>query len=248
MKSIKIFGNEIKLSQFADDNDTTLFYADLRSLEKALKIVEDFGKLAGLYLNVKKTKAIWLGKWMNNKNKPLNISWFHCPVKILGIHFSYIEKGNYDLNFSQTIQKLQTKLDTCMWSSRDLTTFRIVMILKIFGLSQLVKSASNLIVPQGMADLVKTKLCRFLWRNKKDKIKNLANYCYSRKSSIFCVKQLSNHMMSFNPRWRQARNLKANIGDRQTLFCLTLSDTSSRGFQPKFEIGQYFLQLNVCLL
>ena len=73
MKGIKIFGNEIKLSQFADY--TTLFNADLGSLEKTLKIVEDFGKLAGLYLNMKKT---------NNKNKPLNISWFHCPVKICG--------------------------------------------------------------------------------------------------------------------------------------------------------------------
>ena len=57
VKGIKIFGNEIKLSQFADD--TTLFNADLGSLEKTLKIVEDFGKLAVLYLNVKKTKAIW---------------------------------------------------------------------------------------------------------------------------------------------------------------------------------------------
>ena len=56
MKGIKIFGNEIKLSQFADD--ITLFNADLGSLEKTLKIVEDFRKLAVLYLNVKKTKAI----------------------------------------------------------------------------------------------------------------------------------------------------------------------------------------------
>jgi len=49
-------GNEIKLSQFADD--TTLFNADLVSLEKAQKIVNDFGKLVGLSWNVKKTKAI----------------------------------------------------------------------------------------------------------------------------------------------------------------------------------------------
>ena len=60
MKGIKVFGNEIKLSQFADD--TTFFNADLVSLEKALKIVDDFGKLAGQSLNVKKTKAIWLGR------------------------------------------------------------------------------------------------------------------------------------------------------------------------------------------
>jgi len=54
VKGIKVFGNEIKLSQFADD--TTLFNADLVSLEKALKIVNDFGKLAGLSLNVKKRR------------------------------------------------------------------------------------------------------------------------------------------------------------------------------------------------
>ena len=47
VKGIKIFGNEIKLSQFADD--ITLFNADLGSLQKTLKIVEDFGKLASLY-------------------------------------------------------------------------------------------------------------------------------------------------------------------------------------------------------
>jgi len=110
--------------------------------------VEDFGKLAGLFLNVKKTKAIWLGKWMNNKTKPLNILWFHCPVKILGIHFSYDEKRNNELNFRQKIRKLQTKLN--MWSSRDLTIFGRAMILKILGLSQLVYSASNLVVPPGI--------------------------------------------------------------------------------------------------
>jgi len=71
---------------------------------------------------------------MNNKNKPLNISWFHCPVKIFGIHFSYGEKGNNELNFSQKIRKLQSKLD--MWSARDLTIFGRAMILKILGLSQ----------------------------------------------------------------------------------------------------------------
>ena len=41
-------------------------------LERELKIIDDFGKIAGLSLTVKKTKAIWLGKWANNKNKPLN--------------------------------------------------------------------------------------------------------------------------------------------------------------------------------
>ena len=48
---------EIKLSQFADD--TTLFNADLASLERALKIIDDFGRIAGLSLNVKKKQRLF---------------------------------------------------------------------------------------------------------------------------------------------------------------------------------------------
>ena len=44
VKGIKIFGNEIKLSQF--ENDTNLFTTDLASVENALKIVGDFGNIA----------------------------------------------------------------------------------------------------------------------------------------------------------------------------------------------------------
>ena len=124
VRGIKIIGMEIKLSQFADD--ATLFNADLESLEMALKTVGDFGRIAGLSLNVKKTKALWLGKWESNKNKPLDLKWFHSPVKILGIYFSYNIKENNELNFDKKIQKLQTKLD--MWTSRDLTIFGRAML------------------------------------------------------------------------------------------------------------------------
>ena len=55
---IKIFGHEIKLSQL---------HCALKSVENALKTVGDFGRLAGLKLNIKKSKAIWLGKWEKTK-------------------------------------------------------------------------------------------------------------------------------------------------------------------------------------
>ena len=63
VRGIKIFGQEIKLSQFADD--TTLFNADIESLERALKIVGDFGRIAGLSLNVKKKRRRF--GWGNGK-------------------------------------------------------------------------------------------------------------------------------------------------------------------------------------
>jgi len=47
----------LKLRQYEDD--TNLFCADLASVENSLEFVENFGNLAGLKLNRKKTKAIW---------------------------------------------------------------------------------------------------------------------------------------------------------------------------------------------
>lgn len=172
LKGIELFGNEVKLSLFADD--TNIFSADLDSVQRALKIVDEFGKIAGLCLNVKKTKAIWLGKWAKSTSSPLGMKWMRTPVKILGVHFSYDDKGNNELNFNQKLKVLQTKLD--MWSARDLTLFGKVLITKTLGLSQLIYSASNLSVPAGIEDSVKTKCFKFLWRNKKDKIKRSGLY------------------------------------------------------------------------
>ena len=99
------------------------------------------------------------------------MKWMHSPVKILGVQFSYDEKGNNELDFNQKLKVLQTKLD--MWSARDLTLFGKVKIIKTLGLSQLIFAASNLVVPSGVEDTVKTKCFKFLWKNKKDKNKNI---------------------------------------------------------------------------
>ena len=98
IKGIKISGNELKMSQYADD--TNLLCADLASVEKALEVVENFGNLAGLKLNRKKTKAIWLGRWEKNKSNHLQLKWSRSPVKILGIYVSYDENGNKQMNLT----------------------------------------------------------------------------------------------------------------------------------------------------
>lgn len=49
---------EAKISQFADD--TTLIARDTVSLKSFLHNIEVFGKISGLKLNRKKTKAMWL--------------------------------------------------------------------------------------------------------------------------------------------------------------------------------------------
>jgi len=121
-----IYGNEVKVSQFAED--TNLVCGDITSVDNALCLVNDFAPVYGLKLHVKKTKALWLGKRCNNRTMLLQLSWPRDPVKILGIFFSYDNKASDHYNFNLKIQKLQTHLD--MWSSRSLTLFGKVLIIK----------------------------------------------------------------------------------------------------------------------
>ena len=123
---------------------------------------------------MKKTKALWLGKWRNNATTPLQLSWPRDPVKILGPYFSYDDKMNDHYNFHLKIQKLQIHLD--MWRSRNLTLFGKVLIIKSLGLSQILYSASNTNVPKDAIRTVKRKLFSFLWNKKKDKIKREGLY------------------------------------------------------------------------
>jgi len=62
VRGIKVFDKEIKLSKFTDDN--ILFNVDIESLERALKIIGDFGRIAGLSLNAKTQRNFG---WGNGK-------------------------------------------------------------------------------------------------------------------------------------------------------------------------------------
>jgi len=152
VKGISIFGQEIKLGQFADN--TNFFCSDVTSVENALNIVNEFSRFSGLNLNLKKTKAMWLGKWALNDMKPVKLKWVKSPTKILGNYVLYDEAGNNNFNFNLKIQKLQSNLD--MWKSRALTLYGKVLIIESLGISQLVHSFSNCCIPRGILETVKT--------------------------------------------------------------------------------------------
>ena len=133
-----------------------------------------FQTLLGACSQAKKTKAFWLGKWLNNRTKSLGMKWMNTPTKLLGIYVSYDEKGSNQMNFNLKVQKLQTNLD--IWKSRGLTLYRKVLIIKSLGLSNLIYSISNVNIPKDIGPMVKDKMFRFLWKNKKYKIKRISMY------------------------------------------------------------------------
>jgi len=59
---------------------------------------------------------------------------------------------------------------------RHLTIFGRAMLIKTLGISLLIRSASNLVAPKEIVEIVRTKSFNFLWKNKKDKIKRSGLY------------------------------------------------------------------------
>ena len=80
---------------------------------------------------------------------------------------------------------MQTNLD--LWRARDLTLLGRVRIIKSLALSQLVDSLSNLNIPQEITPIIKTKLFKFICKNKKDKIKREGLYQDRDKGGIRMV-------------------------------------------------------------
>ena len=72
IQGINIFGQKLKLSQFAD---TKLFNSNCNSINKAIAVLDNFGDISGLKLNPSKTIALWLGPWRHRQDKPFGFQW-----------------------------------------------------------------------------------------------------------------------------------------------------------------------------
>ena len=167
IKGITLNDTEIKILQYADDTSGIL--QDIKSAKHFLKTIEEFGKHSGLKLNIDKTEGLWIGANKNKHSEPLGISWSKHPVRILGIHMSYNEQENNKSNFEEKIEKC--KRITNMWQTRNLTLLGRVQIIKTFIISQFSYVTSVITIPEKYLSEINRLIFKFVWRNKKDKIK-----------------------------------------------------------------------------
>ena len=151
-------------------DDTTLLNSNCSSVNKGIAVLDKFGDISGPKLNPSKTKALWLGSWRHRHDKLFGFQWPEKPIRVLGTFISYNEKENEKYNFIK-LQKLKTILD--IWNCRSLTLFGRCLITKILGMSQLVNSISSLDVPLEYLGAVISTIFKFIWKNKKDKIKRI---------------------------------------------------------------------------
>ena len=103
IRGIEIKGNEFKLSQYADDT-TLIPDGSKESCLESLVLIETFGNVSGLRLNIKKTEALWIGSKKNCDLKLLpekDFKWPKKKVKALGVWLSTDPNIIISLNYKE---------------------------------------------------------------------------------------------------------------------------------------------------
>ena len=135
-----------KLLQYADD--TTAVLSDTESGYKLFQLLDKLKKVSGLKVNSSKTEGLWIGSLKESEMKPVGIKWPQDPIKALGIFFTYDEKLLYMKNFTEKLDNIK-KL-TNIWSSRGLSLYGKVTIIKSLLLPKVVYTSSLLPTPENI--------------------------------------------------------------------------------------------------
>ena len=83
VKGVDVNGEEIKLSQFADD--ANVFVITERSNYDLFQICYQFEDISGLQLNTDKSKILWVGPWRKKIHLNMNIEIVKTNIYFLGI-------------------------------------------------------------------------------------------------------------------------------------------------------------------
>ena len=138
-------------------------------IQQVFKEYERLTKKAGLELNADKTEIIIL-----NSEITENISFYYLnnrvsvqtveKMKICGLYYATDLNEEYRLNVLEKIDKLSTKIK--IWTGRNLTMEGKNLIVKTFGLSQLIYNMQSFGFEKSELKTIEQIIFKFLWSTK----------------------------------------------------------------------------------
>jgi exonuclease III len=168
IKGVKINRtNEIKFKAAAYADDVSVVCgSDLNSIQGVFSEYEEMTRRSGLELNADKTEILILN---NKEHKQLIIKYnggtFNIftvnSIKICGLWFAREKEEEHMLNIQNKIGKLESKIKG--WTHRGLTMEGKILIVKTFGLSQLIYNMQCVKFKKKDLKIVESIIFKFLW-------------------------------------------------------------------------------------
>ena len=206
----------LKIQQYADD--TTLFTSCPQDVTNALSLVHQFSKFSGLYINICKSKGLWVGNEPAG-GLPNAVKWCSDSetIKILGVHFSSTESASeMAMNWEGKIESIIKTIK--QWEKRNLSIMGKIIVAKTFLISKLIYLLQGLCLPTYILKQIDTILYKFIWKKhfteKKafEKVKRAvvnANYeqgglkmiSVQDMQNTFLIKWVKNLILHENTKW-----------------------------------------------
>ena len=115
-----------------------------------------------LKINTSKTEGMWVGSLRYNVSKPFGIKWSGEPIKALGLYYSYDTKLLNEKNFIQRLDSVKKLVN--IWSSRGLSVYGRVKVIKSLIIPKFVYILSLLPAPKKIVQELNRILFKFLWK------------------------------------------------------------------------------------
>jgi len=156
-----------KASGYADDI-AVICYNDLTSIQEIFREYERLTRMSGLELNAEKTEILRIGpeveeifefdiKYMKEEHRIRTIR----ELKICGIFICNDKSKEYEHNILSKIVKLEGQLKA--WMCRNLTLEGKILIVKTYGLSQLIYNLQCYQILDKEIKLVERLIFKFIW-------------------------------------------------------------------------------------
>ena len=109
-------------------------------------------------INCTKTEGMWIsGSARYSKSKPFEIKWPDEPIKALGVYFTYDIKLLYEKNFIERLDSIKKLIN--LWSSRGLSIYGKVTVIKSLLIPKFVYVSSLLPTPEELRNLLRLWAC-----------------------------------------------------------------------------------------
>ena len=172
----------LKILQYCDD--TTLLLNSTEELNEAVGIIDDFYKLSGLKLNIKKSIGFRIGASKEITGNPGNIHWKKKDenTRILGIYFNASQEAS-DIEENWTLKLNKIKELAIKLQRRKVTLWGKVILCKTFLLSQIAFNIQALSMPAKYVEELERICFKFIWQKQNNNKKVIEKI----KRQVMCL-------------------------------------------------------------
>uniref|UniRef100_A0A803SZS4 Reverse transcriptase domain-containing protein n=1 Tax=Anolis carolinensis TaxID=28377 RepID=A0A803SZS4_ANOCA len=172
LQGIRLDNRDYKFRAFADDL-ICIIENPRKSIQDWLSKIDEFGKVAGLKINSKKTKILTKNMSKEKQKELFDISGLEIPAKIkyLGIWLSVKNNKLLDLNYLSKWKEIQSDLEK--WSNLNVSLMGRIAIIKMNVLPKMLYMFQNIpiIRKATLLNNWQKEIMKFIWKKKKARIK-----------------------------------------------------------------------------